>query len=98
LIGALRQFASSVSIERFLLFPVIFVSLFSFIYSLFTGLLAQKDWFFLESTYLTLVSSKSTSPLSIFCSAGLIIANSFSLSLLWKVLISPSIRKDTFDE
>jgi hypothetical protein len=63
----------SVGTEKCVLFPVIFVSpLFSFTYSLFTGLLAQKGLFFLESTCLTLVSSSvCKSPLSIFCSAGL---------------------------
>jgi hypothetical protein len=45
---------------------------------------------------LTLVScSICKSPLSIFCSAGLI-TNSFSFSLLWKVLVSPLIRKGSF--
>jgi hypothetical protein len=91
LIGLLRPFTFSVNIERCLLFPVIFVSL------LFTRLLAQKGLFFLESSCLTLVSSSvCKSPLSIFCSAGLVVANSFSFSLFWKVLIFPSIRKDSF--
>jgi hypothetical protein len=77
---------------------VIFDSLLSsFTYFLFTGLLAQKGLFFLESTCLTLVSSSiCKSPLSIFCSAGLVVANPFSFSLLWKVLVSPSIRKYGF--
>jgi hypothetical protein len=98
LIGALRPFTFSVNIERCLLFPVILVSLlFSFTYSLFICLLAQKCLFFLESSYLCLVfSSVCKSPLSIFCSAGLVVTNSFSFSLLWKVWISPSIRKDGF--
>jgi hypothetical protein len=53
LIGALGPFTFSVSIERCLLFPVIFVPLlFSFSYSLFTDLLAQKGLFFPESTCL----------------------------------------------
>jgi hypothetical protein len=87
LTGALRPFTFGVNIERYLLFSVIFVTLlFSFTYPLFTGLLAQKGLFFLESTCLTLVSSSTCkSPLSIFCSAGLVVANSFSFSLLWKV-------------
>jgi hypothetical protein len=38
------------------------------------------------------------SPLSIFCSDGLVVINSFSFSLVWNVLISPSIRKDSFAE
>jgi hypothetical protein len=66
LIGALRPFTFSVNIERYLLFPVIFLCLlFSFTHSLFIGMLAQKDLFFLESTCLTLVSSSiCKSPLS----------------------------------
>jgi hypothetical protein len=98
LIGALRPFTFSVNIERCLLFPTIsFPLLFSFTYSLFTGLLAQKGILFLESFCFTLVSSSiCKSPLSIFCSAGLVVTNSFSFFLLWKVLISPSIRKDSF--
>jgi hypothetical protein len=80
------------------LFPVTLVPLlFSFTYSLFTGLLAQKGLFFLESSCLTLVSSFIyISPLSILCSASLVVTNSFSFSLLWKVLLYPSVRKDTF--
>jgi hypothetical protein len=76
LIGALRPFTFSVNIERYLLFPVIFLCLlFSFTHSLFIGMLAQKDLFFLESTCLTLVSSSiCKNPLSIFCSAGLVVA------------------------
>jgi hypothetical protein len=98
LIGTLRPFTFSVNIEKCPLFPVIFVSLlFSFTYSLFIGLLAQKGLFFLESTCLTLVSSSiCKSLLSIFCSAGLVVTNSFSFSLLWKVLVSLSIRKNSF--
>jgi hypothetical protein len=91
-LGALKLFTFSVNIERCLFFPVIFACLFSFTYSLFTGLLAQKDLFFL-----TLVSSSiCKGPLNIFYSAGLVVANSFSFSLLWKVLIFPLIRKDSF--
>jgi hypothetical protein len=98
LIGALMPFTFSVNIERCFLFPVILVSLlFSFTYSLFICLLAQKGLFFLESFCLTLVySSICKSPLSIFCGAGLVITNCFIFSLLWKVIISPSIRKDSF--
>jgi hypothetical protein len=60
------------------LFPVIFVSLlFSFTYSLFSGLLAQKGLFLFESSCLTLVSLFK-SPLNIFCSAVLVITNFFS--------------------
>jgi hypothetical protein len=97
LIGALRPFTFSVNIERYLLFPVIFVSLlFSFTYSLFTGLFAQKGLFFLESSCLSLVSSSIfKSLLSIFCSAVLVVKNPL-VFFLWKVLISPSIRKDHF--
>jgi hypothetical protein len=97
LTGALRPFIFSVSIESCLPFPVIFVSLlFDFTYSLFTGLLAQKCLFFLVSTCLTLASSSiCKSPLSIFYSTGLVVTNSFSFSL-WKVLVSPSIKKDSF--
>jgi hypothetical protein len=77
------------------LFPVLFVSLlFGINYSLFMGLLAQKGLFFLESSCLALVfSSICKSPLSVFISAGLVVANYFSFSLLWKVLISPSIER-----
>jgi hypothetical protein len=84
LIGSLKPFTFIINIERCLLFPVIFVSLlFSFTYSLFTDLLAQKCLFFLESTWITLVSSSiCKSPLSIFCSAGLVAINSISFSLL----------------
>jgi hypothetical protein len=64
------------------MFPVIFMTLlFSFTYSLFIGLLAQKDLLFLESSCLTLVSSYIC-PLSIFCSAGLVVTNSFSFTFL----------------
>jgi hypothetical protein len=60
-------------------------------------LLAQKGLFFHESSWLTLISSSICKiPLSIFCSAGLVTTNYFNFSLLWKVLISPSIRKDNF--
>jgi hypothetical protein len=77
------------------LLPVIFISpLFSFTYSLFTDLLAQKDLFLLESSCLTIVSSSiCKSPLSIVCSVGLV-THSFSFSLLWKVLISPSSNSE----
>jgi hypothetical protein len=93
LIGALRPFTFNVNIERCLLFPMIFVSPFcTFTYSLVTILLGQKGLYFLESSCFTLVSSS----VSIFCSAGLGVMNSFSFSLLWKVLIFPSIRKDSF--
>jgi hypothetical protein len=80
------------------LFLVIFIALlFSFTYSLFIDLLAQKGLFFLESSCLTLLfSSICKSPLSIFCSVGSVVENSFSFSLLWMVLISPLIRKDSF--
>jgi hypothetical protein len=91
-------FIFSVKFERWLLFPVLFVPLlFHFTYSFLTGLLAQKGLFFLEYSCLTLASpSICKSSSSIFCSAGLVVANSFSFSLLWKVLISPSFRKDSF--
>jgi hypothetical protein len=57
LIGALRPFTFSVNIERCLLFSVsVIPPLFSFTYSLFTGLLSQKGLFFLEYSFLTLVS------------------------------------------
>jgi hypothetical protein len=73
-------------------FPVV-----SFTYSLFICLLAQKGLFFLNSSCLTLVSSSiCKSPLRTFCSAGLVAINSFSFSLLWKFLISLSLRKDNF--
>jgi hypothetical protein len=79
------------------LFPVTFIALlFSFTCSLFTGLLAQKGLFFLESSCFTPFSSACKIPLGIFCSAGLVVMNSFSFSLLWKVLLSPSIREDGF--
>jgi hypothetical protein len=98
LIGVLRQFTFSANIERCLWFPVIFIPLlFTFTYSLFTGLLARNGLSFLESSYLTLVSSfLCKSHLNIFCSAGLLVIHSLSFSLLRKVLISPSIRKDSF--
>jgi hypothetical protein len=98
LIGALRPFTFSVNTERCLSFPAIFIPvLFSFAYSLFTGLLAQDGLFFLECSCFTLVSSSiCKSPLSIFCSTGLVATTSFSFSLLWKVLIPPWIRKDSF--
>jgi hypothetical protein len=98
LIGVLRPFTFIVNIETCLLFPVILVPLlFSFTYSLFSALLAQKGLFFLESSCLTLVSSSTCeSPLSVFCSSCFVVANSFNFSLLWKVLISPSIKKDCF--
>jgi hypothetical protein len=57
LIGALRPSTFGVNIERYLLFPVIFIPLlFTFTYSLFTSLLGQKGLSFLESSCLTLVS------------------------------------------
>jgi hypothetical protein len=97
LIGALRPFTFHVNIERCLLLTVVPVSLlFSFSYSLFIGLLAQKGLFFLESFCPTLISSICKNPLSIFYSAALVVTNSLNFSLLWKVLISPSIRKDSF--
>jgi hypothetical protein len=98
LIRALQPFSSSVNLERCLLFPFIFIPLlFRFTHSLFPGLLAQRGLFFLYSSRLSLVSSSIyKSPLSIFCNAGLVVTNFFSISLLWKVLISPSIRKDSF--
>jgi hypothetical protein len=99
LIGQLRPFTFGVDIERCLLFPVISIPLLvSFTYSLCAGWSAcSKGLFFLESPYLSLISSSIfTSPLSIFCSAGLIVMNSFSFSLLWKVLISSLTRKDSF--
>jgi hypothetical protein len=34
--------------------------------------------------------------LSIFCSAVLVVMNSFSFCLSWKVFIFPSIMKDSF--
>jgi hypothetical protein len=82
------------------MFPFIFILLlFIFTNSLFTGLLGQKDLFFLESSCLTLVSaSVCKGPLIFFCSAGLVDMNFFSSSLLWMVLISQSISKDSFDE
>jgi hypothetical protein len=84
LIGALKPFTFSVKIEKYLLFLVIFIPLlFSFTYSLFTGLLAQKGLFFVEASCLTLVSSSiCKNPLSIFCIAALVVANSFSLFFL----------------
>jgi hypothetical protein len=49
LIGALRPFTFRVNIERYLLLSAIFVSLlFSFTYSLFICLLAQKGLFYLS--------------------------------------------------
>jgi hypothetical protein len=73
--------------------------LFSFTCSLFIGLLGQKNFFFLASSCLTLVSSSvCKSPLSILCHVGLVVVNSFNFSLLWKVLASPTIRKDSFAE
>jgi hypothetical protein len=74
-----------------------FPLLLSFISSVFTGLIAQKGVFFLESSCLTLLSSSiCKTPRSIFCSAGLAITNSFSFFFLWKVLFSPSITKVSF--
>jgi hypothetical protein len=68
-----------------------------FTYSLFTSLLGQKELFFLASSCLTLISSSvCKSPLSIFFSTGLVVMDSFHFCLLWNVLISPSIRKDSF--
>jgi hypothetical protein len=80
------------------LFPVIFVYLlFHFTYSLCIGLLTQKCLFFLESTCLTLFSTSiCKSPLSIFSRAGLVVANSFSFSLLTKVSVCPSMRTDSY--
>jgi hypothetical protein len=80
------------------LFPVIFVPLlFSLTSSLYTGLLAQKDLFFLESSCLTVVpTSICKRLLGIFCDTGLVVTNSFSFSLFWKVLGYPSITKDCF--
>jgi hypothetical protein len=98
LIGVLRSITFSVNFDRCLLFPVSFVPLlFSFTYSLFICLLAQKALFFLESSCLTLVSSSiCKSPLSIFCSTDLVVTNSFSFSLLWQISVSTLIRKDSF--
>jgi hypothetical protein len=91
-------FTFSVNIEKYLLCPVISIHLlFSLTYFLFTGLLAQKSLFFLESFCLILVSSFiCKSPLSIFCNAGFVVANSFSFFLLWKFLVSPVVRKYSF--
>jgi hypothetical protein len=74
------------------LFPVIFIPLlFTFTWP------TWSKWFILESSFLTLVySSVCKSPLRIFCTASLVVMNSFSFSLLWKILISPSIRKGSF--
>jgi hypothetical protein len=55
LIGTLRPLIYSVSIERYVVCPVIFIPLFT--YSLIIGLLGQKGLFFLASSCLTLVSS-----------------------------------------
>jgi hypothetical protein len=68
------------------LFPAIFIPLLlSFTYSLFVSLLALKGLCFLEFSCHTLVSSSlCKSPLSIICSAGLVTAKSFSVSLLWR--------------
>jgi hypothetical protein len=98
LIGALRPFIFNVNIERCLLFSVTFISLlFSFTYFLLAGLLVQKDLFFCESSCLTLVSSVvCKSSLSICYIVDLVVVNSLSFSLLWKALISPSIRKTRF--
>jgi hypothetical protein len=75
-------------------FQSFFPSVVSSTYSLLTGLLGQRGFFFHASSCLTLASSSlCNSPLSIFCSAGLVVMNFLSFSLLWKVLISPLIRK-----
>jgi hypothetical protein len=96
LIRVLRSFAFSINIERCLLFPLIFIPLlFCFTSSLFICLLAQQGLFFLESSLTLVLSSICKIPLSIFCIASLVLVNCFSFSL-WKVLISPSIRKDSF--
>jgi hypothetical protein len=97
-IRILRPFTFSVKMERCQLFPVIFIPLlFSFTYSLCTGLIAEKCLFFIESFCLTLDSpSVCERLLSIFCCARLVVTYSFSFYLLWKVLISPSIMKDSF--
>jgi hypothetical protein len=69
---------------------------FSLTCSLFTCLLAQKVLFFLESSFLTLVSSSvCKGPLGNFFIVLLVVVNCFSFSL-WKVLISPSIGKGSF--
>jgi hypothetical protein len=96
LIGRLRPLIFSVNIKRCLLFLAIFIHLLiSFTYSLFTGILAQKVLFFIKFSCLILLSfSTCKSPLSIFCSAGWVVVNSFSFYLLWKVLLSPSIKNN----
>jgi hypothetical protein len=68
-----------------------------FTYSLFSGLLGQKDLFFLALSCLTLISSSvCKSLLCIFCNAGFVLANSFHFCLLWNILIFPSVREDSF--
>jgi hypothetical protein len=96
LIEILMSFTFIVKIKTCLLFLVIFISLLiSFTYFSFTDFLAQKYLFFLESSCFTLVSSSiCRSSLSIFCSACLLVSNSFHFSFfLWKILISASIKK-----
>jgi hypothetical protein len=68
-----------------------------FTYSLFTGLPGQKSLFFLASYCLTIVPSfMHKRPFSIFCNGGLAVVNCFTFPILLKVLICPSIRKDSF--
>jgi hypothetical protein len=75
-------------------FPVIFFPIVYFYLFLIYWSACSKGfilfWVFLVS------SSICKSPSSIFYSAGLVVANSFSFSLLWNILISPSMRKDSF--
>jgi hypothetical protein len=98
LIGALWPLTFSVSIERCVVFPVIFIPLLFTFYLLLVYLSACSKWFILSHTFLfhSNFSSVCKSSLTIFQSTGLVLVNSFSFCLLWKFLISPSTRKDSF--
>jgi hypothetical protein len=60
----------------------LFANFLLFTCSFFSGLLDQKGLFFLASSCITLISSVWKSPLNTFCSAGLVVVNSFSFCLL----------------
>jgi hypothetical protein len=79
-------------------FPVIFITLlFTFYLFLVYCSAWSKGLFLFASSCLILVSSSvCKSHLSILCSAALEVMNSFSFSLLWKVLNSHLIVKGSF--
>jgi hypothetical protein len=98
LIGALRPFSIW---YQYWEVPVVSSHFYSPVVYFYLFLLYWTSWskeFILSWIFLSHSSFFSVfkSPLSIFCSAGLVVVNSFSFSLLWKILLSLSIMKDNF--